>query len=277
MSVRRSSAARTAASTVDPLGGEKRSVGRLEAHRPEARRPRIENEHAQEVLRAGDVRLGADHGFLVPRNLRLGLDDVDGRHRADRDPRSVVAQRLLGELKRLPLHVEERHGEEEVPVGVPHVALGRHDGLTQSDVGDLPVGGSHGDLLAAGVDGEVPQQGLRVREAQVGAQGGVERAEEAGGRAPRPVPARGIRAACPRHLLIHREDVAEALVDHLRVDPVEERRGRRRGVVPPHVERQVGKPDRTGVGDCHVLNLRAVLLGPDAEIVLERQRDGLVG
>lgn len=44
----------------------------------------------------------------------------------------------------------------------------------------------------------------------------------------------------PRHLLVHREDVAEELVDDLRVNAVEEGCRRRHGVVPQHVERQVG-------------------------------------
>ena len=62
---------------------------------------RIEDERPQPIFRRLDRRFGDDHRFVVSRDFRLRLDDVDGRHRADLHALLVVGQQPLGQIQRL--------------------------------------------------------------------------------------------------------------------------------------------------------------------------------
>ena len=99
---------------------ERRQVGRLDADRPEVRHRRVVDQRAQRVFRRCDLRLGDDHRLLALRHLGFGFDDVDRGRGADLDARPRVAQRLLRQLQRLPLHLQRGDRVREVPVGVAH-------------------------------------------------------------------------------------------------------------------------------------------------------------
>ena len=175
------------------------SVG-FRSHRPEVGRLRIEDQRAQPVLGLSDRRLRHDDGLFAARDFRFGLDDVDRRQRADLDARLRVAQRLLREVERLLRDDQRVQREHVVPVGVLHGRVVSATALLQADVGDLAVLARWQDLLAHGVELEVPQQRLGDLHVDVAVQLRVETAEDVVGRRARAVP-RHDRVGAPREEL----------------------------------------------------------------------------
>ena len=112
----------------------------------------------------GPARALGDGQVLALRGrLRLRLDDVDRRHRADLDARLVVADELLGELDRAARDFDRLHGEDIIPVGVPDVRHRVDDRRLQLNFRDVLVQLGDDELLPRVVDPEVAQQRLRVQ------------------------------------------------------------------------------------------------------------------
>ena len=85
---------------------EWRQVGGLDLDRPEVRRVGIEDQRAECVFGVTDIPFRDDHRLLTTRHFCFGLDDVDGRCRADFNPGARIAQRFVCQIQRLSLHAE---------------------------------------------------------------------------------------------------------------------------------------------------------------------------
>ena len=85
---------------------EWRKLSGFDLHRPEVWRAGIEDERAECVFGVADIPFRDDDRLLTTGHFRFGRDDVDGRRRADFDSGARVAQRLVGQIERLPLHAE---------------------------------------------------------------------------------------------------------------------------------------------------------------------------
>ena len=253
---------------VDHLLLKRRRIGRLERGRPEVRRRRIQDERAEVVLGPLDRRFGEDHPLVVARDLRLRLDDVDGRERADLDPLPVVGERLLGEPQRFLLRLQIVDGVGQVPVRVLHVAVRLHDHGIELDVGQIPQLLARHDLLPDQVDREVAQQ--RLRELQVQARGelGAEVAGNVVRREPCAAPVCGVGRA-PGEVLLQPDVGGEtSVVDagggtgELVVGRPALRLARKPGV-------EHGRPERPGLRDADILNLRINPLNLNPEVLFQ--------
>ena len=138
-----------------------RSTGSM-VERPQRIVRAADDEALQRDLGGAPRALGRDERLPLLRGLRLRLDDVDGRHRADFDFRLIVPQQLFGERERLPRDVDRLHREHVVPVRIAHVGDRVDRDLLQLDVGDVLVDAGDEQLLARRIDSEVAQQRLRV-------------------------------------------------------------------------------------------------------------------
>ena len=138
-SVRRLSAFLTAPSVSTVIGCKRRQLRWLDFDRPEVRHVGIEDQRAQRIFGVADLAFRDNDGLLTSRDLGFGLDDVDRWGGADLNARACVAQRLVGEIQRLPLHAERGDRVREVPERVAHGPRRHRDGLAQTHVGDLAV------------------------------------------------------------------------------------------------------------------------------------------
>ena len=73
--------------------------------------------------RGGRLRDGLTPGRL----FGLRLDDVERRHRADLDARTVVLDELVGQRERPLGHVSRLDGVNQVEIRIAHVRQRRHD------------------------------------------------------------------------------------------------------------------------------------------------------
>ena len=227
MSVRTSSARRTAASTSIACSWNGAvSLGSIViVQKSGVAGSKIER--AQPIFRRLDRRLGDDHRLVVPGHLRLRLDDVDRRHRADLHALLVVGQQPLGQVERLPLRGQVVVGERQIPVRVPDVARRLGDRLQERRIGVLAHLAVDLDLLPGVVDLEVAEQRLAEVDAEGREQLRVEGLEEVGRRDPRAVPGERVVAA-GRQQLLDAERRFEPGVGDL-VQAAGEGAGRRRG------------------------------------------------
>ena len=87
------------------------------------------------------LRVCTRHGevLLGRRRLRLGLDDVDRRHRADLDARLVVLDELIGQRHRLLRHVDRLDGEHVVPIRAADVRQRVSDRRAKLNVRDVAI------------------------------------------------------------------------------------------------------------------------------------------
>ena len=151
-----------AADDVDRLRPEIGAIDRLDRRRPQRVGRAADDEPLQRDFGGAARTLGRDERLPLLRGLRLRLDDVDRRHRADFDLRLVVPQQLFGQQQRLTRDVDRLHGEHVVPVRVAHVRDRVHRGLPKLDIGDVLVDARDEQLLPRRVDLEVAQQRLGV-------------------------------------------------------------------------------------------------------------------
>ena len=144
-------------------------------------------------------------------DCRPRLHDLDLPDHADLDTRAIVAHELLGQRKRLLLHVNGRARVDQFPVRQPYVGERIDDGLLDVDVGDSAVDAGDDQLRPCTVGSKAPQQRLRVGEARGGGEARVEVAKRVGRLQAVAVPGQLEAPAAPPHPLAY-ADVVAALV-----------------------------------------------------------------
>src|SRR4030095_7787179 len=125
------------------------------------------------------------------------------------------------------------------------------------------------------VDLEVPEQRLRVLHIEARSELRAERGGETGGRYTAVIPS-GLVSAPPWERLVDGHLVREDAVDDALAAPRERagRLKRLRGSIEARA--QVGRPKRPGLRDAHIRKLGVEPLDADAEILLQRQLDGVI-
>ena len=86
---------------IDRLGAKFRTVRRVDLHVPVRILRAGDDQPLERQFRRPHRALGGDEVLLLGRGLRLRLNDVDRRHRADLDAGLVVLHELVREIDRL--------------------------------------------------------------------------------------------------------------------------------------------------------------------------------
>jgi hypothetical protein len=190
-------------------------------------------------------------------------------------PLLVVGEQALGQVERLLLGLEVVDLVGQIPVGVPDVSRRRRNRRLQLHVGGVAILARRFKLLAVGVDLEVAQERLHQAHIEPRVEQRVPVVEEVRRR-------RAETAEVDRVIGAGAQDLIEA---HLPGGPcvgdlglaAGEGAGRWRvlGEVG-YAGGGVWGPERLRLRDGDVLNLRVDPIGPNAEVLLERESDRFV-
>ena len=109
---------------VDGLRRRRRQIGRHQRRAPQLVVRAADDQALERELVVAQRRLRVDQRLAAGRLVGLRLHDVNRRHRADFDPRSVVADQLRRQVERRLRRVHGLTRVDQFPVRVPHLRHG---------------------------------------------------------------------------------------------------------------------------------------------------------
>ena len=196
---------------VDRFRLRRRAIHGIDGCRPQLVVGAADNQPLQRQFAVAQNGLGVDELLPPGRFLRLGLHDVDRRHRADFHAHLVIGDQLRRQFQRALRRLDGLVRKDQLPVRVAHLRDGARHRRPQIEIRDLLLDGLRLELRARVVDLEVLEDRLVVLDTERRAERRIEQARVSRREVAVVVERDRVVAAAPGHVLL------DTGVPHLRV------------------------------------------------------------